>query len=298
MDKVLELRGIHKLYGRTRVLSDIDLCLQGGQFYALMGRNGAGKTTLLRIIMRYELPTQGTGTLLGYRLDADDARINQGIGYVTESFDYQIRQRLKSFFHQLGSLYPHWSPDEFARRCNAYGLVLDSILGDLSRGQKMQAAFAFALSIQPQLLVLDEITAVLDARARLITMEELAAFRERGGTVLMATNLAAEVQSYADHLLFLADTRLELNVPLGEIAQKFVKLLCRERPPAGVFADPRCVRVSTNSDGSSSYLLERVRLAEHHLTPDQMDHRGISVEEVFAYLTQSRPQELTGSISV
>lgn len=137
----------------------------------------------------------------------------------------------------------------------------------------MQFAFAIAVAAKPRLLILDEITAVLDASVRLYVMNCLKTFTRQGGTVLIATNILSEVQHFADRLIIVGGGRVIFDEATSEFARLFAKY--RGRPgeaPAGGR------EVGVNSDGSVSYLAPRelqVSLSE--------DQRGITPEDLFIY---------------
>lgn len=192
-----------KSYGKQSVLNQLSFQLEEGKFYALLGKNGAGKSTLLKILLRVELPTSGTTHICGHSLEEDHGDQNQSIGYVSESLDYTFPLSVQKLFTHFKHFYPNWDQSLFDLILQTLRLDPSKIFLQLSRGQKMQVAFAAALAMQPKIVFLTEITAVLDASARSYFMKLLGQFTKNGGTVLMATNLVTEVQHYADYLLLL-----------------------------------------------------------------------------------------------
>jgi ABC-type multidrug transport system ATPase subunit len=199
----VELRGVHKRYGRNHVLRDVTLSLEPGLLHALVGPRGAGKSTLLRILGRREPADGGTGLLLGRPLDADLPEHGRDVAFVSEATDYAVPLPLRAFFEVFPAIQPGWDWPSFAESMRALGVDLSKSYGALSRGQRMQVACAAALAGKPRLLLVDEITAVLDARARPYFVEAFADVCRRGGTVLMATHLPAEARGAADRVLVL-----------------------------------------------------------------------------------------------
>src|SRR4051794_32464689 len=108
MSNAIELKEIHKCFGATPALRDISLSLEAGKFYALLGKNGAGKSTLLRILMRFEQPDRGQGSIFGETLASDRPELNLQLGYVSELVDYSLPMTLRAFAHRIGRCYPVW----------------------------------------------------------------------------------------------------------------------------------------------------------------------------------------------
>jgi len=197
----VELRGVHKRYGRNHVLRGVSLALQAGTFTLLVGRNGAGKSTLLRILGRREPADAGTGALLGRPLDADLAEHGRDVAFVSEATDYAVPLPLGAFFERFPEIQPGWDWASFEGSMRTLKLDLARSFSTLSRGQRMQVACAAALAGKPRVLLLDEITAVLDTHARPYFVDAFAALCQGGGTVLMATNIVSEVRDAAHGLL-------------------------------------------------------------------------------------------------
>lgn len=288
MNYAIKTEGITKLYGVSPVLDDVSFKVEPGTFFALVGKNGVGKSTLLRLLMRFESPSKGKGWVFGRDLDTDHRDFNSQIGYVSESLDYAVPTSLKNFFGQYRQLYPNWDNALFERVLREMNISMDSQFRSLSRGQKMQVAFSAALASHPKLLLLDEITSVMDANARSFFMHYLGNFTKQGGTVVMATNIIYEVQHYAKQVLLLHEGKIKLDCLVSDIAKHFVKVRRMANTQDPIFADPDCAEVILNSDGSSSHILP-IKSAERYQNAEKLtDKRAITIEEIFIYLTRNR----------
>jgi ABC-2 type transport system ATP-binding protein len=286
MSLAVDLRGITKFYGAHGALKDVTMALEAGHFYILLGKNGAGKSTLMRLLMRYEVADRGLGRVLGESLECERDEFNQNVGFVSEALDYQLPMRMRTLFSYFEEIYPRWDRKLFESLLGELHIDLNRYFKELSRGQKMQVAFAAAAAVRPKLLILDEITSVLDANARGFFMDYLGAFVREGGTVVMATNIVSEVQNYADHVILLHEGTVSLNVAVAELPKLFVKVRHLPQDMHPLFDHAECVEVALNSDGSTSAVASVELARSFNLPPSFIDHRGITAEEIFIYFTR------------
>ncbi|MBI3557673.1 MAG: ABC transporter ATP-binding protein [Deltaproteobacteria bacterium] len=286
MSLAIKLVNVTRSYGSNLALRGVSLELEAGNFYILLGKNGAGKSTLMRLLMRYEMPDTGSGTVLGQPIDSESDAFNLEIGYVSESLDYHLPLRMNKLFSYFAEIYPRWDRAIFEGMLRELRIDLNKHFRELSRGQKMQVAFAAAAAIQPKLLILDEITAVLDANARAFFMDYLGRFTRQGGTVVMATNIVSEVQNYANHMILMHDGLVSLDVPVRDLSKLFLKIRRAQNEPHPIFNTTDCVEVALNSDGSTSHIVSR-ELSQKFEVPERLhDYRGITAEEIFIYFTR------------
>ncbi|HWA67965.1 MAG TPA: amino acid ABC transporter ATP-binding protein [Mycobacteriales bacterium] len=214
MTAVLEVRGVRKRYGDTRVLNGVDLTVDEGQVVVLIGGSGSGKSTLLRCINLLEVVTDGEILLDGEEIT--DPRIDVDA----------IRRRIGVVF-QAYNLFPHMtalrnvalgprvvgrmSRAEAAQR--ARSLIERVGLGDkassypdrLSGGQQQRIAIARALANEPRLLLLDEVTSALDPELVGEVLDLIGELKAGGMTILMATHEMGFARRVADQVCFLAD---------------------------------------------------------------------------------------------
>ena len=291
MSAIIEATGLTKYYGTSCVLEDVTFRVEPGNFFALVGRNGVGKSTLMRLLMRYEPLTRGTGKVFGIELSEDPKEQNSLIGYVSESLDYAVQCTLKQFFHFYRALQPRWDEHVFQDVLSEMHIDLNQQFKDLSRGQKMQVAFGAAIAAQPKLLILDEITAVMDANARSYFMQYLGYFAKQGGTVFMATNIISEVQNHARHVLLLNEGRVGINCPVTEISKNFHKVRRMPGTDDAIYQDPDCQEVTFNSDGSISYVMPIESARRHKNWQSLQDKRGLTIEETFIYFSKSEKRK-------
>ncbi len=205
---MVQTTGLSKSYGRVPALSDVSLCIGGGEVFGYLGPNGAGKTTTLRLLMGLIRPTAGSAAVLGFDAWHDSAEIHRRVGYLQgEAALYDRltgRQHISYFCHLRGT----GDQSGAIKLADRLDLDLDQAARTLSKGNRQKVAVVLALMSAPQLLILDEPTSGLDP---LVQQEFLTILREhtaRGGSVLLSSHVLAEVQRIADRIGVLRAGRL------------------------------------------------------------------------------------------
>lgn len=266
----------------------MDLQLEAGRFYAILGRNGSGKSTLMRILAHREAASGGEAEVLGVRLEDDFAERASEIAFVAEGSLYPAPLALAEIFPFYRAAFPGWSEDLARGLLGAFGLGLEKRVGELSRGQLVQLAVSLQLAYGPRLILLDEVTSVLDAKARGTLLKELRARVAGGATVLLSTNIVTEVQGIADSFVLLGDKRVKISAPAAELAESFIKLRRSLSDDHPVFGAKDCVEVGLGDGGTPLFLLSKEDAALHAGCELFIAREAITASEVFIYLSSLR----------
>tara|TARA_B100000925_G_scaffold45266_1_gene29533 strand:+ start:28274 stop:29032 length:759 start_codon:yes stop_codon:yes gene_type:complete len=215
--KVVELIDIKKNYFFLKVLKGISLELHSGKFYGLLGENGAGKSTLFQIIVGLERPTTGNVSLFNKNLEAFPPELKKDIGIISEKIEFDSPLSMGEFFNFYRTYFPNWNQKLFDEIITHQKLDLSKPFKKYSRGQKMQMVLAAELSKSPKILLIDEITSVLDVYSRLFYLKKLDEFKNNGGTIFLTTNVITEVESHLDHIFIIKDGEIVFNGDQKEI---------------------------------------------------------------------------------
>ncbi len=220
MTDTIEIRALHKRYGRTVAVHELDLRVQPGTVFGLIGSNGAGKTTTLRTLVDVIRPSSGTVRVLGEEPRRGGAALRRRIGYVPGELHLEGRasgHALLAFYAEVsGSSGSTASVLTTARDlADRLGVDLDRPVRTLSKGNKQKVGLIQAFMHQPELLILDEPTSGLDP---LVQREFLSMVREAksaGQTVLLSSHVLSEIQQSADEVAVLSAGRI---VAEGDVA--------------------------------------------------------------------------------
>lgn len=225
MTAAIEMASVTKRFGDRLVLDRMDMSVEPGSIFALLGDNGTGKSTTMKILTGQVRADTGTARLLGRDVWSDAIALRHQVGYVPEKpkfYDWMTVAELGRFisgFHQPGFLQRYYDASK------RLGLETSSKLSDLSKGGYARAGLALALAIDPQILLLDEPTSGLDLSTRrefLAGMVDLAA---EGRTILITSHQIAELERIASHVGLMVDGKLVMCQTLDELKSNVVRLV-------------------------------------------------------------------------
>ena len=205
------MTGINKYYGTNRVLKDVDLTIEDGEFMTLLGPSGCGKTTTLRVIAGLEKPQSGSIVMDGKRIvNAAESFFappaKRGLNLVFQS--YALWPHMTVFDNvAFGLRVKHTPKDEIKKLVeNALsrmqiGEYAGRYPSELSGGQQQRVAIARAIATPVELLLLDEPLSNLDAKLRVDMRSELKRLHEEmGTTIIYVTHDQSEALSVSDHI--------------------------------------------------------------------------------------------------
>ena len=260
----------------VRAVHAVNMRIERGEIYGLVGRNGQGKTTLIKCLATLVAPTEGTVRIFGTTAREDAQRIRGLIGLVTSderSFYGRLtgRQNL-TFFARLYGLRERLISlriEELAEWFDFTGMV-DRRFHELSAGNKQRLALMRALLIDPPLILLDEPTRSLDPLAaeelRRLVRERLN--RKEGKTILITSHNLHEVEDLCDRVGFLHAGELKLSARMDELREQWllreqVRLEVRGNVGADGFArilgEMASLQVRPLEGGLQEIIFERAR---------------------------------------
>ena len=195
--KALEIIDLVKTYpAGVKAVQGINLTVEQGDFYALLGHNGAGKSTTIGIISALVNKTSGQVKVFGYDLDSDKAALKQQIGLVPQEFNFNQFERVIDVLVQQAGFYGINKSEALTRA----EIWLKKLNRELSGGMKRRVMIARALMHEPKLLILDEPTAGVDIELRRSLWQFLRELNEQGTTVILTTHYLEEAENLCRHI--------------------------------------------------------------------------------------------------
>jgi len=215
--KVIEVKGLVKSYGDFTAVAGIDLTIQAGEIFALLGPNGAGKTTTVEILAGFRAADSGLVSVLGFdpatKGDAGRKWRNR-IGIVlqtaSDAGSFKVREIVKHF----SAFYAN--PRDVDQVIEAVGLTAkrDSLVLELSGGQRRRLDVALGIIGNPELLFLDEPTTGFDPEARRAFWSLIRDLKAGGTTILLTTHYLDEAEELADRVAVITVGKIiEVSTP-------------------------------------------------------------------------------------
>ncbi|HVX13140.1 MAG TPA: ABC transporter ATP-binding protein [Pirellulales bacterium] len=200
---MIELRGLHRYFGRTRAVCDVNFSVERGQVFGYIGPNGAGKTTSMRILATLDQPTYGDALVDGFSVVNDPDRVRRRLGFMPDYFGTYSNVNVREYLDFYARAYGLRGSERTRALSYVMGFTkLDQLaekpIDGLSKGMKQRLCLGRALIHDPGVLVLDEPAAGLDPRARIQLREMIRALAGHGKTVLVSSHILTELAEMCD----------------------------------------------------------------------------------------------------
>lgn len=280
---MIKIKNLSKSFFTNTVLQGVDLEIEEGKLTTLLGENGSGKSTLLNILSGYELPDEGSVTYKDTSLDNINFPYKHDIFFVHEKINYTLSITVNEYISILKNQIPNWNEKLFQRMVKDRKIDLNNNFQNFSRGQKMQVALMIGIASNPKVLLLDEITSVIDVYGRKYFLDLLEKFVSKGNTVVITTNIINELEFYTDNLVVIKNKKIVLNKNVDEIPNQFVKIRNPGNSDHPIFSHENCVWSGVNSDKSVSYIVPADLYNASKVPNELIDKRKSTLEDVFIY---------------
>ncbi|MBN9245599.1 MAG: ABC transporter ATP-binding protein [Mesorhizobium sp.] len=274
---LLEVRGLTKIFGTLKACDAIDLIVAKGEIHALLGENGAGKSTLVKMLFGSLEPHSGEIRWDGkpVRITSPGAAKKLGIGMVFQHFS--LFEALTAAENIALSLDDGSPINQIAAKARAlsysYGLPLDpdSLVGDLSVGERQRIEIIRCLLQTPQLIILDEPTSVLTPQEADKLFETLERLRAEGKSILYISHRLEEVKRMCDRATVLRHGKVVGHCnPREETAASLARMMVGNEVKA-------VVRAPVEGIDKAAALLEIRNLSRKPATPFSIPLRDISL---------------------
>lgn len=218
MSEVLSISGLTKKYGKLRAIHELDLTIEKGEVYGILGPNGSGKTTTLAIIMDIIKASKGTFRWFG---EESSYRSRQRIGATLENPHFYPYLSALNNLKIVASIKdkPYKELKDILKLVGLYERRRDKFK-NFSMGMKQRLAIASALIGDPEVLIFDEPTNGLDPQGIAEIRELIKRIAGEGQTVLLASHLLDEVQKTCSHVAVLRKGEKLFSGSLDELSKE------------------------------------------------------------------------------
>jgi ABC-2 type transport system ATP-binding protein len=217
MANAIEVRALHKSFGRTTALDGLDLTVQAGEVHAFLGPNGAGKTTTIRILLGLLKADAGHAVLLGGDPWRDAVELHRRLAYVPGDVTLWPGLSGGEIIDLLGRLRGGLDPKRRQALIERFDLDPAKKARAYSKGNRQKVALIAALASDAELLLLDEPTAGLDPLMEAAFRGCVTDERQHGRTILLSSHILAEAEALSDRVTIIRAGRAVETGTLAEM---------------------------------------------------------------------------------
>ena len=225
MSAIIRAKGLRKSYGSFEALKGVDFSVERGKIVGLVGPNGAGKTTILKAILGLT-SYQGELEVLGLSPFKQRDQLMHKVCFIADVALLPKWLKVKDAVEFVTEVHPHFNLERAKHFLGKTNIKLDSKVKELSKGMVAQLHLALVMSIEAELLVLDEPTLGLDILYRKEFYNQLLAeFFDEGRSILVTTHQIEEVENLLTDLIFIRDGEIVLDASMEEIGEKYIEVM-------------------------------------------------------------------------
>lgn len=212
-------------YGARLAVDRLDLTIEAGELFAMLGHNGAGKTTSVKMLVGLLQPSSGRVLVGGFDVAAEPRSATQLIGYVPDQpflYDKLTGREFLRFVAEMHGLTPTEATRAIDRESSRFGLgeFIDELTESYSHGMKQRTVFASALLHDPRVLVVDEPMVGLDPQSIRLVKDMLREQANEGACVLMSTHTLTAAEEIADRIGVMHRSRLKFLGTMADLRRQ------------------------------------------------------------------------------
>ncbi|MGX8773779.1 MAG: ABC transporter ATP-binding protein [Bacillota bacterium] len=288
---MINVRNLHKSFDRTKALDGIDLTVENGSIYGLVGTNGAGKTTLIRHMAGILKADEGEILFDGEPV-FENTELKQRIGLVPDELYFPRGYSVKDMTKIYGGTYDNFSEERLHELMDLFRLDEKAPLRSFSKGMKKQAAIALTLATKPEYLLLDEPIDGLDPIVRKLVWKQIVdEVADREMTVLVSSHNLRDLESICDCVGIIDEGKTVMERDLDSIRAGINKVQVAFAGDAEEKAEEAISKLNVlhrDRHGSVELIITRdsEETVEEVLAPANpavLDVLPLTLEEVFIY---------------
>ena len=234
-ESVIAVGGLSRRFKSKLALDAVNLNVERGQVFGLVGANGAGKTTLIKHVLGLFKAESGSVRVFGLDPVADPVGVLSRVGFLSEDRDLPGWMRVDELIRYTRAFHRNWDAAYAGQLREQFQLDPAARIKQLSRGELAKAGLLVALAHRPELLVLDEPSSGLDPVVRREMLEAIVrTVADEGRTVFFSSHLLDEIERVSDRVAMMAGGRIVLQGRLDEILEAHFRLTLRFPAPLRV----------------------------------------------------------------
>jgi ABC-2 type transport system ATP-binding protein len=215
--ELIEFRNLSKNYGAKQALIDINLKIEKGKIYGLLGPNGSGKTTLIKIINDLLQPSSGEILIKGKEPGIESKKI---ISYLPERTYLNMNMKVSELIQFFKDFYQDFDEKKALKLLNKLKINENDKLKNMSKGTKEKVQLVMVMSRKADLYILDEPIGGVDPASRDYILDTILTNFNEGSSIIICTHLIADIEKILDQVIFINHGKIVLNEDADTIRKK------------------------------------------------------------------------------
>ena len=275
---MLSIRGLSKRYMNFSV-EDVTFKVPDGTVVGLIGENGAGKSTIIKSVLGAVHPDGGEILVDGMPLDKLDRSGRQKISFVLDDMGLPMELTLSMLDKVLSNIFEKWDSAKFKALVQKFGLPEKKMLREFSKGMKMKATIAVALSYESNLLILDEPTSGLDPVVRDDILEMIYDYnRQNGRAALISSHITTDLEKICDYIVYIHGGKVIFNEEKDELLSRYAIYSTDEKQLAEL--DKTAVVKVLHRDYGVDILASKEKM------PQDFEYRPVSLDDIMLFYSK------------
>ena len=217
---MIEIKELYKKFGKNEVLKGLNLTINEGGIFAVLGPNGSGKTTLIKSILGMVIPQSGSIIINGKSIK-NDWKYRSDIDYLPQIANFPNNLTVKELIRMIKDLRANYTnKDQELIKLFKLEPFLDKKLGNLSGGTKQKVNLVLTFMFDSSLLILDEPTTGLDPISLIRLKDVINSEKEKGKTILITSHIMSFVEEVADEIVFLLEGKIYFKGTISALKLK------------------------------------------------------------------------------
>lgn len=260
-------------------IEDISFDIPDGMVVGLIGENGAGKSTIIKSILGAVHPDGGNILFNGREILKVGKKERQQISFVLDDTGLPMELNLAMLDNVLSCIYDKWDSSKFRELVRQFALPEKKLFKDFSKGMKMKAAIAVALSYDSTILILDEPTSGLDPVVRDEILEMIYNYNKDGNrAVLLSSHITSDLEKICDYIVYIHDGKIIFNEEKDVLLNKYAVYSIDEKKLGELDGDA-FVRIIRREYGMEV-------LAEKDKIPHDFEYKPVTLDDIMLFYSK------------
>ncbi len=216
---MVNINNLHKTFGKNKVLRGVNLTINNGGIFAILGPNGSGKTTLIKSILGMVLPDQGHISVFEKNIKKNPDYRHK-IDYLPQIANFPGNLKVRELIKMIKDLRSPTNNDESLIELFKLQPFLDKKLANLSGGTKQKVNIVLTFMFNSPLIILDEPTTGLDPISLLRLKDLINKERAKGKTILITSHIMSFVEEISDGIVFLLEGNIYFKGSIDELKKQ------------------------------------------------------------------------------